>query len=171
MGRSKKLSDFRQQAMNANKHTERGMKALEASMNEVGYTAPMIAAADGEIIAGNAGIVDQNADRSEFLLDRGNGSLHLARVAHLEDETSPPDACRRKIGRNPFRAVFTGRGTDDCRALAAQFERDGTADAARRLERVLTNDPATGVMRHADAGYDIAIDCAREKGLNLPMID
>lgn len=47
---------------------------------------------------------------------------------------------------------------------------DGTADAARRLERVLTNDPATGVMRHADAGYDIAIDCAHEKGLNLPMI-
>ena len=54
MVKSKKLSDFRQQAMNANKHTERGMKALEASMNEVGYTAPMIAAADGEIIAGSA---------------------------------------------------------------------------------------------------------------------
>lgn len=47
---------------------------------------------------------------------------------------------------------------------------DGTADAARRLERVLWNDPATGVMRHADAGYDIAIDCAREHGLNLPGI-
>ncbi len=45
---------------------------------------------------------------------------------------------------------------------------DGTEDAARRLERVLWNDPATGVMRHADAGYDIAIDCAREQGLNLP---
>jgi hypothetical protein len=54
MAKSKKLSDFRQQAMNVNKHTERGMKALEASMNEVGYTAPMIAAADGEIIAGSA---------------------------------------------------------------------------------------------------------------------
>ena len=47
---------------------------------------------------------------------------------------------------------------------------DGTADAARRLERVLTNDPATGVMRHADAGYDIAIDCAKEQGLHLPML-
>ena len=47
---------------------------------------------------------------------------------------------------------------------------DGTDDAARRLERVLWNDPATGVMRHADAGYDIAIDCARDNGLNLPMI-
>jgi len=48
---------------------------------------------------------------------------------------------------------------------------DGTAAAARRIERVLWNDPATGVMRHADAGYDIAIDCARENGLNLPFLD
>ncbi|MFW2852414.1 urocanate hydratase [Sphingomonas sp. TX0543] len=47
---------------------------------------------------------------------------------------------------------------------------DGTPEAARRLERVLWNDPATGVMRHADAGYDIAIDCARDKGLHLPGI-
>ncbi len=48
---------------------------------------------------------------------------------------------------------------------------DGTEAAARRLERVLTNDPASGVMRHADAGYKSAIDCAREFGLNLPMIE
>ncbi len=48
---------------------------------------------------------------------------------------------------------------------------DGSEAAAVRLERVLTNDPATGVMRHADAGYEIAIDCAREQGLNLPMIE
>ena len=47
---------------------------------------------------------------------------------------------------------------------------DGTEDTARRLERVLWNDPATGVMRHADAGYDIALDCAREHGLDLPGI-
>ncbi|HEX8258171.1 MAG TPA: urocanate hydratase [Allosphingosinicella sp.] len=47
---------------------------------------------------------------------------------------------------------------------------DGTAAAARRLERVLWNDPGTGVMRHADAGYDIAIDCAREQDLDLPMV-
>ncbi|MGM0561601.1 MAG: urocanate hydratase [Pseudomonadota bacterium] len=47
---------------------------------------------------------------------------------------------------------------------------DGTEDAARRLERVLWNDPATGVMRHADAGYEIAHDCAREMGLDLPAI-
>jgi len=48
---------------------------------------------------------------------------------------------------------------------------DGTDAAARRIERVLWNDPATGVMRHADAGYEIAIDCAREQGLNLPFLD
>ena len=47
---------------------------------------------------------------------------------------------------------------------------DGTEDADRRLERVLWNDPATGVMRHADAGYEIAVDCAKEHGLNLPGI-
>ncbi len=47
---------------------------------------------------------------------------------------------------------------------------DGTDEAAKRLERVLWNDPATGVMRHADAGYKIAIDCAREKGLDLPAL-
>ena len=47
---------------------------------------------------------------------------------------------------------------------------DGTPEAARRIERVLWNDPATGVMRHADAGYDIARDCAREHGLDLPGI-
>jgi urocanate hydratase len=48
---------------------------------------------------------------------------------------------------------------------------DGTATAARRIERVLWNDPATGVMRHADAGYPEAIDCARRHALNLPMLD
>lgn len=47
---------------------------------------------------------------------------------------------------------------------------DGSDDADRRLERVLWNDPASGVMRHADAGYEIAQDCARENGLDLPMI-
>ncbi|MBX9897113.1 MAG: urocanate hydratase [Qipengyuania sp.] len=47
---------------------------------------------------------------------------------------------------------------------------DGTSEAAARLERVLWNDPATGVMRHADAGYPIALECAREKGLDLPAI-
>jgi urocanate hydratase len=48
---------------------------------------------------------------------------------------------------------------------------DGTSAADRRLERVLTADPGTGVMRHADAGYDIAIETARERGVDLPMIN
>ena len=47
---------------------------------------------------------------------------------------------------------------------------DGSPEAARRLERVLWNDPASGVMRHADAGYEIAIDCAKEHGLRMPGI-
>jgi urocanate hydratase len=47
---------------------------------------------------------------------------------------------------------------------------DGSDAAARRVKRVLWNDPGTGVMRHADAGYPIAIDCAREQGLDMPML-
>jgi urocanate hydratase len=47
---------------------------------------------------------------------------------------------------------------------------DGSEAADRRLERVLWNDPASGVMRHADAGYEEAIEVAREQGLNLPML-
>jgi urocanate hydratase len=47
---------------------------------------------------------------------------------------------------------------------------DGSPEAARRLDRVLWNDPATGVMRHADAGYSLALDCARQRGLDLPAI-
>ena len=48
---------------------------------------------------------------------------------------------------------------------------DGTEEADERIARVLWNDPASGVMRHADAGYDIAVDCAREHHLDLPSID
>jgi len=48
---------------------------------------------------------------------------------------------------------------------------DGTAEADKRIARVLWNDPATGVMRHADAGYAAALECAREHGLRLPFVD
>ncbi|WP_064604750.1 urocanate hydratase [Photobacterium sp. J15] len=48
---------------------------------------------------------------------------------------------------------------------------DGSDEADVRVARVLRNDPATGVMRHADAGYDIAVNCAKEQGLDLPMLD
>lgn len=47
---------------------------------------------------------------------------------------------------------------------------DGSALAAEKLERVLTNDPGTGVMRHVDAGYEHAREVARERGLNVPML-
>ena len=47
---------------------------------------------------------------------------------------------------------------------------DGSEAAARRLQRVLTNDPASGVMRHADAGYEMAVDCAHQYGLQIPML-
>jgi urocanate hydratase len=47
---------------------------------------------------------------------------------------------------------------------------DGTDATAEKLERVLTGDPGSGVARHADAGYEEAIDCARRKGINLPML-
>jgi len=48
---------------------------------------------------------------------------------------------------------------------------DATEQAGRRLKRVLTNDPGSGVMRHADAGYDEAIKTAKERGVDLPMVD
>ncbi len=48
---------------------------------------------------------------------------------------------------------------------------DGSAEADEKIRRVLWNDPGTGVMRHADAGYDIARQCAREQGLDLPMLE
>ena len=47
---------------------------------------------------------------------------------------------------------------------------DGTPEAAARIERVLTNDPAMGVFRHADAGYEIAIDTAQKNSLNIPLL-
>ena len=48
---------------------------------------------------------------------------------------------------------------------------DGTEEAARKLARALTNDPGMGVIRHADAGYERALDVARERGLDLPSLD
>ncbi len=47
---------------------------------------------------------------------------------------------------------------------------DGTAEAAKRLERVLTTDPGLGVVRHADAGYELAIETAKSKGIKMPML-
>jgi urocanate hydratase len=48
---------------------------------------------------------------------------------------------------------------------------DGTDEAAARLERVLTTDPGTGVVRHADAGYERAVEVARDRGVRLPWLE
>jgi urocanate hydratase len=68
-------------------------------------------------------------------------------------------------------AVHHGGGVGIGRSIhaGAQVVADGTTDAARRLELVLTNDPASGVMRHADAGYDDALDAARTQRIQIPM--
>jgi len=68
-------------------------------------------------------------------------------------------------------AVHHGGGVGIGKSIhaGAQVVADGTDDGAFRLERVLTNDPGTGVMRHADAGYDRAIEVAAERGVRIPM--
>ena len=70
-------------------------------------------------------------------------------------------------------AVHHGGGVGMGKSIhaGAQVVADGTEQGALRLERVLTNDPGTGVMRHADAGYDIALDVAKERGVRIPMLE
>jgi urocanate hydratase len=63
-----------------------------------------------------------------------------------------------------------GVGIGNSIHAGAQVVADGTTQGALRVERVLTNDPGTGVMRHADAGYEIAQRVARERGIDLPML-
>jgi urocanate hydratase len=69
-------------------------------------------------------------------------------------------------------AVHHGGGVGMGKSIhsGAQVVADGTADAAQRLDRVLTNDPGMGVVRHADAGYEIARDVARIRGVDMPML-
>jgi urocanate hydratase len=64
-----------------------------------------------------------------------------------------------------------GVGIGNSIHAGAQVVADGTEQGAFRVERVLTNDPGTGVMRHADAGYEIAKRVARERGVDIPMLD
>ncbi len=70
-------------------------------------------------------------------------------------------------------AVHHGGGVGIGKSIhaGAQVVADGTDEAALRLERVLTNDPGMGVIRHADAGYDKALTVARERGVTIPMVD
>ena len=74
-----------------------------------------------------------------------------------------------ETGGSPFSTIE--EAIEEIRAGRMVIVCDGTPAAARRIERVLTNDPASGVMRHADAGYETAIRCAREQGLVLPMVN
>jgi urocanate hydratase len=64
-----------------------------------------------------------------------------------------------------------GVGIGDSLHAGQVIVADGTPEAARRLERVLTNDPGIGVARHADAGYEFARETAREQGIKIPMAD
>jgi urocanate hydratase len=70
-------------------------------------------------------------------------------------------------------AVHHGGGVGMGKSIhaGAQVVADGSADAAERLDRVLTNDPGTGVMRHADAGYALAQQVAAERGIRIPMAE
>jgi len=70
-------------------------------------------------------------------------------------------------------AVHHGGGVGMGKSIhaGAQVVADGSADAAERLDRVLTNDPGTGVMRHAEAGYDRAVQVASQRGVRLPMLE
>jgi urocanate hydratase len=70
-------------------------------------------------------------------------------------------------------SIHDGGGVGIGRSLHAGMVcvADGTDLAAEKLERVLTSDPGTGVMRHADAGYDRAVAVAAERGIRLPMQD
>ena len=70
-------------------------------------------------------------------------------------------------------AVHHGGGVGMGKSIhaGAQVVADGSEQARLRLERVLTNDPGTGVMRHADAGYPTAVEVARERGVRLPMLE
>ena len=82
------------------------------------------------------------------------------------DTPPPPSATAAQTDRTAASIVAPARTAPESRASGTH--RIQAAD--KRIGRVLWNDPATGVMRHADAGYEIARPCAREQGLNLPML-
>jgi hypothetical protein len=73
---------------------------------------------------------------------------------------------KRDAAGSAARSSVTSRAV----AFAADVIADGTPEAAQRLERVLWDDPASGVMRQADAGYPEALECARRHGLDLPGV-
>jgi urocanate hydratase len=81
-------------------------------------------------------------------------------------------AFNEMVANGELRApVVIGRDHLDSGSVASPNRETEAMAAAKRIERVLWNDPATGVMRHADAGYPAAIECAREHALNLPFLE
>ena len=125
------------------------------------------------------------------VIEGGAMRLRVSGQVHLLDAASPPlvfpgeAPCAAELTAGPLLNAMTniasgatwvslhhggGVGMGFSQHSGVVIVADGTPEAAKRLERVLWNDPASGVMRHADAGYDIALDCARDHGLRLPGI-
>ncbi len=93
----------------------------------------------------------------------GRGRRLAAAQRAREHGGRAPPGCRSTTAAGP------GSGTPSMRAWSCVA--DGTELAARKLERVLTSDPGMGVVRHVDAGYEHAIEVARERGVRIPMLD
>ena len=100
----------------------------------------------------------------------GGDERRLRRRRRLADpERAAERGLRRDLGLRPPRRR-RGHGLLDPRR-AWWWSRTGPPEAAARLQRVLTTDPGTGVMRHADAGYERAVEVARQRGVQVPMLD
>ena len=98
-----------------------------------------------------------------------SGGVALFHAVGLTPEAPTLDAALQ--GQQPDSVVKIG--PEDLLASVRRLSTvaDGTPLAAQKLERVLTNDPGMGVIRHADAGYDIAVDVAHERGVRVPMLE
>ena len=95
------------------------------------------------------------------------GGLDRLRVARVGVAQHAGAGIRGQHPLEPLGGVGIGNSIHAGMVVVA----DGSDDAAERLERVLTTDPGTGVMRHADAGYPDALELARETGLDLPSVE
>jgi hypothetical protein len=116
-----KLSDFRPQDKNANAHTERGLKALDDAYGEVGYVAPMTAAASGELLDGSARLeraFDQFED--EALVIHHDGSKPIVMVRDDVEDADDPKAKRISYGAN---RIFEINLNWDSEVLAADIEK------------------------------------------------
>ena len=97
------------------------------------------------------------------------------RAAQIDEENEFPADMWKKFGDMGLLGMtvseeFGGVGMGYSQHAGVVIVCDGTEAASKRIARVLWNDPASGVMRHADAGYPDAIDCARQQGMKMPML-